>query len=46
MSILLGTLFIFWAIIVLICLISLAPPLLIRTPYSHILLSGGLVGGY
>ena len=46
MSILLGTLFMLWAIIVLICLTFLAPPLLMRTPYSHILSSGGLVGGY
>ena len=35
-----------WAIIVLICLIFLTPPLLMRMPYSHILLGGGLIGGY
>ena len=46
MSILLSTLFILWAIIILICLIFLAPSLLIRTPYNHILLGGDLMGGY
>ena len=45
MSILLGTLFILWAIIVLICLIFLVLPLLIRTPYNYIFLGGGLMGG-
>ena len=45
MSILLSTLFILWAIIVLIYLIFLVPLLLMRTPYNYILLSGGLVGG-
>ena len=46
MSILLSTLFILWAIIVLIYLIFLMPPLLIRMLYNHILLGGGLMGGY
>ena len=46
MSILLGTLFKLWAIIVLIYLIFLTPLLLMRMPYSYILLGGGLMGGY
>ena len=46
MSILLGTLFILWVIIVLIYLIFLVLPLLMQTPYSYILLGGGLIGGY
>ena len=46
MSILLSTLFIFLVIIVLIYLISLAPPLLIQIPYNHILLSNNLIKGY
>ena len=46
MSILLSTLFIFWAIVVLICLIFLTPLLLMRMPYSHIFLGSGLMGGY
>ena len=34
-----------WAIIVLIYLIFLTPPLLMRTPYNHILSGGGSMGG-
>ena len=32
-------------IIILIILIFLTPPLLMRTPYNRIFLSGGLMGG-
>ena len=46
MSILLGILFIFKAIMVLIYLIFLAPPLLMRTPYNYIFLGGDLIRGY
>ena len=46
MSILLGTLFILWVIVILIYLIFLIPPLLMRIPYNYILLNGGLIRGY